>query len=149
MSAIVRLSTPVTDLTILMEALKLEGHATAVHHVEKDSVHVPSIETYGRILVFSRTQDSPTYLAIGDNLAIIPEVHQALQRIFKRYQAVAADRLAKAKEAERLRVLEEQRKLVAWQTETIIAQAKARNYRVKEEMVDGKKRLTLVKMVIQ
>jgi hypothetical protein len=83
------------------------------------------------------------------DLNVQQNVQNLLAQVNARYRDIMAERLQVAAEAERQRILEEQRKLVAERTETILTQAKARNFRVKEETVDGKKRFTFVKMVIQ
>jgi ABC-type transporter MlaC component len=83
------------------------------------------------------------------DLQVNQQTQQQLAQINEAYKAIMADRLRVAAEADRQRILEEQRKLVAERTATILTQAKARNFRVKEETVNGKKRFTFVKMVIQ
>ncbi len=61
-----------------------------------------------------------------------------MARINETYKSIIAERLRVAAEAERQRILEEQRKLVAERTEALLAQAKQRNFKVKEEVVNGK-----------
>ena len=108
---------------------------------------MPNIQIYGTMLTFEPSAQG--FIAAGMDLSLDPKIQRQLAQINEAYKAIVAERLRVAAEAERQRILEEQRKLVAERTATILTQAKARNFRVKEEMVNGKKRFTFVKMVIQ
>ena len=144
MSAYVRIPTAMTDREILIAAIrqcKFTGQTVG------QSITVPQIMAYGHILTFEPSPQG--FIAAGMDLSLDPKIQQQLARINEAYKSVVAERLRVAAEAERQRILEAQRKLVAERTATLLAQAKARNFRVKEEFVNGKKRLTFVKMVIQ
>ena len=144
MSAYVRIPTAMTDREILIEAIR-QCKFTAQNVGQ--SITVPQITAYGHILTFEPS--SQGFIAAGMDLSLDPKIQRQLAQINEAYKAIVAERLHVAAEAERQRILEEQRKLVAERTATILTQAKARNFRVKEEMVNGKKRFTFVKMVIQ
>jgi len=144
MSAYVRIPTAMTDREVLVEAIR--QCKLAVNTVG-EVITVPSIQVYGTMLTF---EPSPRgYVAAGMDLRVNAEVQRQLAQINEAYQSIIAERLRVAAEAERQRILEEQRKLVAERTEALLAQAKQRNFKVKEEFVNGKKRFTFVKMVIQ
>lgn len=144
MSAYVRIPTAMTDREILIEAIR-QCKFTA--QIARQSITVPQIMAYGHILTFEPSPQG--FIAAGMDLSLDPKIQQQLARINEAYKSIVAERLRVAAEAERQRILEAQRKLVAERTATLLAQAKARNFRVKEEFVNGKKRLTFVKMVIQ
>ena len=144
MSAYVRIPTAMTDREILIEAIR-QCKFTA--QIVRQSITVPQIMAYGHILTFEPSPQG--FIAVGMDLSLDPKIQQQLARINEAYKSIVAERLRVAAEAERQRILEAQRKLVAERTATLLAQAKARNFRVKEEFVNGKKRLTFVKMVIQ
>ena len=144
MSAYVRIPTAMTDREILIEAIR-QCKFTAQNVGQ--SITGPQITAYGHILTFEPS--SQGFIAAGMDLSLDPKIQRQLAQINEAYKAIVAERFRVAAEAERQRILEEQRKLVAERTATILTQAKARNFRVKEEMVNGKKRFTFVKMVIQ
>lgn len=144
MSAYVRIPTAMTEREILLEAIR-QCKFTA--QTAGQSIIVPNIQAYGRALTFEPSPNG--FIAVGMDLNLDPRIQQQLTRINESYKAIVAERLRVAAEAERQRILEEQRKLVEERTTTLLAQAKARNFRVKEEVVEGKKRFTFVKMVIQ
>lgn len=144
MSAYVRIPTAMTDREILIAAIR-QCKFTA--QTVGQSITVPQVMAYGHILTFEPSPQG--FIAAGMDLSLDPKIQQQLARINDAYKSVVAERLRVAAEAERQRILEAQRKLVAERTATLLAQAKARNFRVKEEFVNGKKRLTFVKMVIQ
>jgi hypothetical protein len=144
MSAYVRIPTAMTDREILIEAIR-QCKFTA--QTIGQSITVPQITAYGHILTFEPS--SQGFIAAGMDLSLDPKIQRQLAQINEAYKAIVAERFRVAAEAERQRILEEQRKLVAERTATILTQAKARNFRVKEETVNGKKRFTFVKMVIQ
>lgn len=144
MSAYVRIPTAMTDREILIEAIR---QCNLTVQTVGQSIVVTNIQFYGRMLTF---EPSPKgFIAAGMDLQINQQTQQQLARINEAYKGIVAERLRVAAEAERQRILEEQRKLVADRTATLLAQAKARNFRVKEEFVNGKKRFTFVKTVIQ
>lgn len=144
MSAYVRIPTAMTDREILIEAIR--QCKFTVQNVGQ-SIEVTNIQIYGYILTFEPSERG--FVAAGMDLQVNQQTQQQMAQINEAYKAIMAERLRVAAEAERQRILEEQRKLVAERTATILTQAKARNFRVKEEMVNGKKRFTFVKMVIQ
>ena len=144
MSAYVRIPTAMTDREILMEAIR-QCKFTA--QIVGQSITVPNIQIYGYMLTFEPSAQG--FIAAGMDLRVNDQTQRQLAQINETYKSIVAERLRVAAEAERQRILEEQRKLVAERTATILTQAKARNFRVKEEMVNGKKRFTFVKMVIQ
>lgn len=144
MSAFVRIPTAMTEREVLVEAIR--QCKFTVQNVGQ-SIAVPNIQIYGYILTFEPSERG--FVAAGMDLQVNQQTQQQLAQINEAYKAIMAERLRVAAEAERLRILEEQRKLVAERTATILTQAKARNFRVKEETVNGKKRFTFVKMVIQ
>ena len=133
-----------TEREVLVEAIR--QCKFTVQNVGQ-SIAVPNIQIYGYILIFEPSERG--FVAAGMDLQVNQQTQQQLAQINEAYKAIMADRLRVAAEAERQRILEEQRKLVAERTATILTQAKARNFRVKEEVVNGKKRFTFVKMVIQ
>lgn len=144
MSAYVRIPTAMTDREILIEAIR-QCNFTA--QTNGQAITVPNIQIYGHMLTF---EPSPKgFIAAGMDLRVNDQTQRQLAQINAAYKAIVAERLRVAAEAERQRILEEQRKLVAERTATLLAQAKARNFRVKEEVVNGKKRFTFVKTVIQ
>ena len=144
MSAFVRIPTAMTEREVLVEAIR--QCKFTVQNVGQ-SIAVPNIQIYGYILTFEPSERG--FVAAGMDLQVNQQTQQQLAQINEAYKAIMADRLRVAAEADRQRILEEQRKLVAERTATILTQAKARNFRVKEEIVGGKKRFTFVKMVIQ
>jgi hypothetical protein len=144
MSAFVRIPTAMTEREVLVEAIR--QCKFTVQNVGQ-SIAVPNIQIYGYILTFEPSERG--FVAAGMDLQVNQQTQQQLAQINEAYKAIMAERLRVAAEAERQRILEEQRKLVAERTATILMQAKARNFRVKEETVNGKKRFTFVKMVIQ
>jgi len=144
MSAFVRIPTAMTEREVLVEAIR--QCKFTVQNVGQ-SIAVPNIQIYGYILTFEPSERG--FVAAGMDLQVNQQTQQQLAQINEAYKAIMAERLRVAAEAERQRILEEQRKLVAERTATILTQAKARNFRVKEETVNGKKRFTFVKMVIQ
>lgn len=144
MSAFVRIPTAMTEREVLVEAIR--QCKFTVQNIGQ-SIAVPNIQIYGYILTFEPSERG--FVAAGMDLQVNQQTQQQLAQINEAYKAIMAERLRVAAEAERQRILEEQRKLVAERTATILTQAKARNFRVKEEVVNGKKRFTFVKMVIQ
>ena len=144
MSAFVRIPTAMTEREVLVEAIR--QCKFTVQNVGQ-SIAVPNIQIYGYILTFEPSERG--FVAAGMDLQVNQQTQQQLAQINEAYKAIMAERLQVAAEADRQRILEEQRKLVAERTATILTQAKARNFRVKEEVVGGKKRFTFVKMVIQ
>jgi hypothetical protein len=144
MSAFVRIPTAMTEREVLVEAIR--QCKFTVQNVGQ-SIAVPNIQIYGYIVTFEPSERG--FVAAGMDLQVNQQTQQQLAQINEAYKAIMADRLRVAAEADRQRILEEQRKLVAERTATILTQAKARNFRVKEETVNGKKRFTFVKMVIQ
>jgi len=144
MSAFVRIPTAMTEREVLVEAIR--QCKFTVQNVGQ-SIAVPNIQIYGYILTFEPSERG--FVAAGMDLQVNQQTQQQLAQINEAYKAIMAERLRVAAEAERQRILEEQRKLVSERTATILTQAKARNFRVKEEVVNGKKRFTFVKMVIQ
>jgi hypothetical protein len=133
-----------TDREILVAAIrqcKFTAHDTGT------KIMVPNIQIYGYTLSFEPSEQG--FIAAGMDLRVNPQTQQQLAQINEAYKSIMAERLRVAAEAERQRILEEQRKLVAERTAALLAQAKQRNFRVKEEVVNGKKRFTFVKMVIQ
>ena len=144
MSAFVRIPTAMTEREVLVEAIR---QCKFTVQNAGQSIAVPNIQIYGYILTFEPSERG--FVAAGMDLQVNQQTQQQLAQINEAYKAIMAERLRVAAEAERQRILEEQRKLVAERTATILTQAKARNFRVKEETVNGKKRFTFVKMVIQ
>lgn len=144
MSAYVRIPTAMTDREILVAAIR-QCKFTAQDTGNK--IMVPNIQVYGYTLSFEPSEQG--FIAAGMDLRVNPQTQQQLAQINEAYKAIVAERLRVAAEAERQRILAEQKKLVAERTEALLKQAKARNFRVKEEVVNGKKRFTFVKMVIQ
>lgn len=144
MSAYVRIPTAMTEREILIEAIR-QCKFTA--QTTGQSITVPNIQIYGYMLTFEPSAQG--FIAAGMDLRVNDQTQRQLAQINEAYKAIVAERLRVAAEAERQRILEEQKKLVAERTEALLKQAKARNFRVKEEVVNGKKRFTFVKMVIQ
>lgn len=144
MSAYVRIPTAMADREILVEAIR-QCKLTAQDAGAK--IMVPNIKIYGYMLTFEPSEQG--FIAAGMDLRVNDQTQRQLAQINEAYKAIVAERLRVAAEVERQRILEEQRKLVAERTEALLKQAKARNFRVKEELVNGKKRFTFVKMVIQ
>ncbi len=144
MSAYVRIPTAMTDREVLVEAIR---QCKFTVQQAGTNIVVPNIQVYGTMLTFEPSKRG--FVAMGMDLRVNQQTQQQLARINAAYQAIIAERLRVAAEAERQRILEEQRKLVAERTAALLAQAKQRNFKVKEEVVNGKKRFTFVKMVIQ
>lgn len=144
MSAYVRIPTAMTDREVLVEAIR---QCKFTVQQAGTNIVVPNIQVYGTMLTFEPSERG--FVATGMDLRVNLQTQQQLARINAAYQAIIAERLRVAAEAERQRILEEQRKLVAERTAALLAQAKQRNFKVKEEVVNGKKRFTFVKMVIQ
>jgi hypothetical protein len=144
MSAYVRIPTAMTDREVLVEAIR---QCKFTVQQAGTNIIVPNIQVYGTMLSFEFSERG--FVATGMDLRVNQQTQQQLARINAAYQAIIAERLRVAAEAERQRILEEQRKLVAERTAALLAQAKQRNFKVKEEVVNGKKRFTFVKMVIQ
>jgi hypothetical protein len=144
MSAYVRIPTAMTEREVLVEAIR---QCKFTVQAVGDKITVPNIVVYGYMLTFEPSAKG--FIAAGMDLRVNQQTQQQLAQINEAYKAIIAERLRVAAEAERQRILEEQRKLVAERTAALLAQAKQRNFRVKEELVNGKKRFTFVKMVIQ
>lgn len=144
MSAYVRIPTAMTNREILIEAIR-QCKFTA--QTLGQSITVPEIQIFNYMLTFEPSATG--FIAAGMDLSLDRKIQQQLAQINEAYKSIVAERLRVAAEAERQLILEQRRKLVAERTEAILMQAKARNFRVKEEMVNGKKRFTFVKMVIQ
>lgn len=144
MSAYVRIPTAMTDREILIEAIR-QCKFTA--QTLGQTITVPNVQIYGNMLTFEPSAKG--FIAAGMDLRVNEQTQRQLAQINEAYKAIVAERLRVAAEAERQQILAEQRKLVAERTEALLKQAKARNFRVKEEVVNGKKRFTFVKMVIQ
>jgi spore germination protein YaaH len=144
MSAYVRIPTAMTDREVLLEAIRICRHSI---QVTGSTIVVSDIIVYGYPLTFEPS--SRGYIAAGMDLRISQQTQQQLARINNAYNTIVSERIRVAAEAERQRILEEQQKLVEQRTEALLAEAKLRNFRVKEEIVNGKKRFTLVKMIIQ
>jgi hypothetical protein len=144
MSAYVRIPTAMTEREVLVEAIR---QCKFTVQAVGDKITVPNIVVYGYMLTFEPSAKG--FIAAGMDLRVNQQTQQQLAQINEAYKAIIAERLRVAAEAERQRILEEQRKLVAERTAALLAQAKQRNFRVKEEVVNGKKRFTFVKMVIQ
>lgn len=144
MSAYVRIPTAMTDREVLVEAIR---QCKFTVQQAGTNIVVPNIQVYGTMLTFEPSERG--FVAMGMDLRVNQQTQQQLAQINAAYQAIIAERLRVAAEAERQRILEEQRKLVAERTAALLAQAKQRNFKVKEEVVNGKKRFTFVKMVIQ
>jgi hypothetical protein len=144
MSAYVRIPTAMTEREVLVEAIR---QCKFTVQAVGDKITVPNIVVYGYMLTFEPSAKG--FIAAGMDLRVNPQTQQQLAQINEAYKMIIAERLRVAAEAERQRILEEQRKLVAERTAALLAQAKQRNFRVKEEVVNGKKRFTFVKMVIQ
>lgn len=144
MSAYVRIPTAMTDREVLVEAIR---QCKFTVQAVGDKITVPNIVVYGYMLTFEPSAKG--FIAAGMDLRVNQQTQQQLAQINEAYKSIIAERLRVAAEAERQRILEEQRKLVAERTEALLAQAKQRNFKVKEEVVNGKKRFTFVKMVIQ
>lgn len=144
MSAYVRIPTAMTEREVLVEAIR---QCKFTVQTVGEKITVPSIVVYGYMLTFEPSEKG--FIAAGMDLRVNQQTQRQLAQINEAYKAIIAERLRVAAEAERQRILEEQRQLVEQQRATILAQAKARNFRVKEETVNGKRRITLVKMVIQ
>lgn len=144
MSAYVRIPTAMTEREVLVEAIR---QCKFTVQTVGDKITVPNIMVYGYMLTFEPSDKG--FIAAGMDLRVNPQTQQQLAQINEAYKAIIAERLRVAAEAERQRIQEEQRKLVAERTAALLAQAKQRNFRVKEELVNGKKRFTFVKMVIQ
>jgi DNA gyrase/topoisomerase IV subunit A len=144
MSAYVRIPTAMTEREVLVEAIR---QCKFTVQAVGDKITVPNIVVYGYMLTFEPSAKG--FIAAGMDLRVNQQTQQQLAQINEAYKAIIDERLRVAAEAERQRILEEQRKLVAERTAALLAQAKQRNFRVKEELVNGKKRFTFVKMVIQ
>ena len=144
MSAYVRIPTAMTEREVLVEAIR---QCKFKVQTVGEKITVPSVMVYGYMLTFEPSAKG--FIAAGMDLRVNQQTQQQLAQINEAYKSIIAERLRVAAEAERQRILEEQRKLVAERTEALLAQAKQRNFRVKEELVNGKKRFTFVKMVIQ
>jgi hypothetical protein len=144
MSAYVRIPTAMTEREVLVEAIR---QCKFTVQAVGDKITVPNIVVYGYMLTFEPSAKG--FIAAGMDLRVNQQTQQQLAQINEAYKAIIAERLRVAAEAERQRILEEQRKLVAERTAALLAQAKQRNFRVREELVNGKKRFTFVKMVIQ
>ena len=144
MSAYVRIPTAMTEREVLVEAIR---QCKFTVQAVGDKITVPNIVVYGYMLTFEPSAKG--FIAAGMDLRVNQQTQQQLAQINEAYKAIIDERLRVAAEAERQRILEEQRKLVAERTAALLAQAKQRNFRVKEEVVNGKKRFTFVKMVIQ
>ena len=144
MSAYVRIPTAMTEREVLVEAIR---QCKFTVQAVGDKITVPNIVVYGYMLTFEPSDKG--FIAAGMDLRVNQQTQQQLAQINEAYKSIIAERLRVAAEAERQRILEEQRKLVAERTAALLAQAKQRNFRVKEELVNGKKRFTFVKMVIQ
>ena len=144
MSALVQIPTVMTDVSILVEAIRKIGK---IPHVEANDVIITDYVVEGRPIRFCHSKSG--YIAQGIDLNSASGQHTIFRKVVSNYNLIFEENLRVAAEVERLRILEEQRRIKEQTIQTIISQAKARNFRIKEEDVNGKKRITLVKVVSQ
>jgi hypothetical protein len=144
MSALVQIPTVMTDVSILVEAIRKIGKSP---RVEANDVIITDYVVEGRPIRFCHSKSG--YIAQGINLNSASGQHTILRKVVSNYNLIFQENLRIAAEVERLRILEEQRRIKEQTIQTIISQAKARNFRIKEEDVNGQKRITLVKVVSQ
>ena len=144
MSALVQIPTVMTDVSILVEAIRKIGKSP---RVEANDVIITDYVVEGRPIRFCHSKSG--YIAQGINLNSASGQHSVLRKVVSNYNLIFQENLRIAAEVERLRILEEQRRIKEQTIQTIISQAKARNFRIKEEDVNGQKRITLVKVVSQ
>jgi hypothetical protein len=144
MSALVQIPTVMTDVSILVEAIRKIGKSP---RVEANDVIITDYVVEGRPIRFCHSKSG--YIAQGIDLNSASGQHTIFRKVVSNYNLIFEENLRVAAEVERLRILEEQRRIKEQTIQTIISQAKARNFRIKEEDVNGKKRITLVKVVSQ
>lgn len=144
MSAYVRVPTAMTDCSVLIEAIRQCGLTI---QQSQSQIIISYVHAYGGQIVLEPSDQG--FVAVGIGLRANQQLQDQMALVNSAYNKIIEERLRVAAEAERQRMLEERRKLVAEQTASLLAQAKKRNFRVKEELVDGRKRFTLVKMVVQ
>jgi len=144
MSALVQIPTVMTDVSILVEAIRKIGKSP---RVEANDVIITDYVVEGRPIRFCHSKSG--YIAQGIDLNSASGQHTIFRKVVSNYNLIFQENLRIAAEVERLRILEEQRRIKEQTIQTIISQAKARNFRIKEEDVNGKKRITLVKVVSQ
>jgi len=144
MSALVQIPTAMTEVSILVEAIRKIGKSP---RVEANDVIITDYVVEGRPIRFCHSKSG--YIAQGINLNSASGQHTILRKVVSNYNLIFQENLRIAAEVERLRILEEQRRIKEQTIQTIISQAKARNFRIKEEDVNGQKRITLVKVVSQ
>lgn len=144
MSALVRIPTAMTQASVLIEAIRKIGKTA---RMEADDIVISDYIVEGRPIRFCPSKSG--FIALGVNLNSTSGQHTLISKIVFNYNLIFEENLRIAAETERLRLLEEQRKLREQAIQTIISQAKARNFRIKEEDINGKKRITLVKVGLQ
>ena len=144
MSALVQIPTVMTDVSILVEAIRKIGKSP---RVEANDVIITDYVVEGRPIRFCHSKSG--YIAQGINLNSASGQHTVLRKVISNYNLIFQENLRIAAEVERLRILEEQRRIKEQTIQTIISQAKARNFRIKEEDINGQKRITLIKVVSQ
>jgi hypothetical protein len=144
MSALVQIPTAMTEVSILVEAIRKIGK---IPRVEDNDVIVTDYVVEGRPIRFRHSNSG--YIAQGINLNSASGQHTILRKIVSNYNLIFEENLRVAAEVERLKILEEQKRKREEAIQTIITQSKARNFRIKEEDINGTKRLTLVKVGLQ
>ena len=144
MSALVQIPTVMTDVSILVEAIRKIGKSP---RVEANDVIITDYVVEGRPIRFCHSKSG--YIAQGIDLNSASGQHTIFRKVVFNYNLIFQENLRIATEVERLRILEEQRRIKEQTIQTIISQAKARNFRIKEEDINGQKRITLVKVVSQ
>ena len=135
MSALVQIPTAMTEVSILVEAIRKIGKSP---RVEANDVIITDYVVEGRPIRFCHSKSG--YIAQGINLNSASGQHTILRKVVSNYNLIFQENLRIAAEVERLRILEEQRRIKEQTIQTIISQAKARNFRIKEEDVNGQKR---------
>ena len=144
MSALVRIPTAMTQASVLIEAIRKIGKTA---RMEANDIVISDYIVEGRPIRFCPSKYG--FIAQGVDLNSSSGQHSILGKIVFNYNHIFEENLRIAAETERLRILEEQRKFKEQAIQTIISQAKARNFRIKEEDINGKKRITLVKVGLQ
>jgi hypothetical protein len=144
MSALVQIPTAMTEVSILVEAIRKIGKSP---RVEANDVIITDYVVEGRPIRFCHSNSG--YIAQGINLNSASGQHTVLRKVVSNYNLIFQENLRIAAEVVRFRFLEEQRRIKEQTIQTIISQAKARNFRIKEEDINGQKRITLVKVVSQ
>ena len=104
MSALVQIPTAMTEVSILVEAIRKIGKSP---RVEANDVIITDYVVEGRPIRFCHSKSG--YIAQGIDLNSASGQHTIFRKVVSNYNLIFEENLRVAAEVERLRILEEQR----------------------------------------